>query len=397
MDYHIAMNKYIFIIGQSSQLAQSELQAVLSSKNDQIELLEPNFVLAQTKQTSSELINILGGTIKIARYIQDIDKLADLDSKLWYEILSPNLQLDHKNYFGFSLYNDDNKNYNTLKITALKLKKTLKENNYKSRLVTSQEAELSSVIVAKNKLIGNELLIIKHNNKYILAITEAVQDFEAYGLRDMERPYRDSKSGMLPPKVAQMMINLSGKDIDRSILDPFCGSGTVLQEAMLLGYKKIYGSDISAKAVAETKANLDWLSEKFDIKANISITESDIVNIDKTFEANTIDLIVTEPFMGDARLIARQNKTSDLTDIKNELQILYNRAFEKFQKILAPQAIIIFVFPIFHIDNSDIYTLDKKMISQIGFKYLLDEDIIYSRPDQKVARQITVWQKNKYH
>lgn len=390
------------MLGQSPDLAKEELKAVLSSKNDQIELIGPDFVLANTNKESKDLINILGGTIKIARYNQSLDKLSNLDVFLWYDILEKNLKPDKKNNFGFSLYNDSN-NKSIQKI-AFALKKLLKENKYKSRLVTSQDAILSSVVVSKNKLIGNELLIIKHQDKYILALTEAVQDFVRYGWRDMKRPHRDDKSGMLPPKVAQMMVNLAegldqsgeaGENKNKNLLDPFCGSGTVLQEAILLGYQNIYGSDINPRSVTETTENLNWLLENFKAKANLKILESDIKNIDKKLDANSINTIVTEPFMGDARLIARLNKTSDINKIKDELQILYTLAFEKFKKILSPKAMIVFVFPVFNIAGQDIYTLDKKIISQLGFEYKLDKDIIYNRPGQKVKRQITVWQNKK--
>ena len=390
------------MLGQSPDLAKEELKAVLSSKNDQIELIGPDFVLANTNKESKDLINILGGTIKIARYNQSLDKLSNLDVFLWYDILEKNLKPDKKNNFGFSLYNDSNDK--SIQKIAFELKKLLKENKYKSRLVTSQDAILSSVVVSKNKLIGNELLIIKHQDKYILALTEAVQDFVRYGWRDMKRPHRDDKSGMLPPKVAQMMVNLAegldqsgeaGENKNKNLLDPFCGSGTVLQEAILLGYQNIYGSDINPRSVTETTENLNWLLENFKAKANLKILESDIKNIDKKLDANSINTIVTEPFMGDARLIARLNKTSDINKIKDELQILYTLAFEKFKKILSPKAMIVFVFPVFNIAGQDIYTLDKKIISQLGFEYKLDKDIIYNRPGQKVKRQITVWQNKK--
>jgi tRNA G10 N-methylase Trm11 len=362
------------MLGQSPDLAKEELKAVLSSKNDQIELIGPDFVLANTNKESKDLINILGGTIKIARYNQSLDKLSNLDVFLWYDILEKNLKPDKKNNFGFSLYNDSNDK--SIQKIAFELKKLLKENKYKSRLVTSQDAILSSVVVSKNKLIGNELLIIKHENKYMLALTEAVQDFVRYGWRDMKRPHRDDKSGMLPPKVAQMMVNLAegldqsgeaGENKNKNLLDPFCGSGTVLQEAILLGYQNIYGSDINPRSVTETTENLNWLLENFKAKANLKILESDIKNIDKKLDANSINTIVTEPFMGDARLIARLNKTSDINKIKDELQILYTLAFEKFKKILSPKAMIVFVFPVFNIAGQDIYNLDKKIISQLGF------------------------------
>lgn len=386
------VNKYLFIIGQSPALAQAELKAILSDQNDQIESLASDFILASTDKKPQDLINILGGTIKIASYIKTITSLNDLDAESWYELLKANLQTESKNNFGFSLYHDDAKNYDTIKRVALGLKKLLKEYKYKSRLVTAQEAQLSSVIVAKNKLLDNELIIIKDQGKYLLGLTKAVQDFTSYGFRDMERPYRDNRSGMLPPKVAQMLINLLGPSKkNKSILDPFCGSGTVLQEAMLLGWQKIYGSDLSDKAVEESKENLDWLSANFKIKADIKITKADIKNLEKYFEKNTIDYIATEPFMGDARLIARQDKASDIETIKTELQELYISTFRQFKRILNPDALVAFIFPIFHLNNNDIYTLDKKIISQLGFEYLLDKDLIYSRPEQKVKRQITLW------
>ena len=389
------MNKYLFMLGQSSGLAQEELKAVLSSKNDQIELFGPNFVLASSDKSALDLIKLLGGTIKISRYIQSINNLNNLDANLWYSFLEKNLKLDNKNYFGFSLYNDNNANYNTIRKTAFELKKILKSNKYKARLVTGQSSVLSSVIVSKNKLVGSELVVIKHQDKYLLAITEAVQDFVAYGFRDMKRPNRDDKSGMLPPKVAQMLVNLAGDNRSKNILDPFCGSGTVLQEAMLLGYKKIYGSDISSKAIKETEENINWLNKNFKLKVDVEIIKSDIANIDRHFEKNSVDIIITEPFMGDARLISRYNKIGDLNNTREELQALYRLSFEKFKKLLNINGLIVFVFPIFHIAGQDIYTLDKEIISQLGFKYTLDKDIIYSRPDQKVKRQITVWKIKK--
>jgi len=382
------MNKYLFILGQSPVLSQEELKAVLSSKNDHIELISDLFVLASTDKQANDLMAKLGGTIKIARYVASLDNLDQLTADYWYELLKDNLG-DSKNHFGFSLYSVSNKQ---IQKTAFQVKKLLTAQGYKSRLVSSKDPILSSVIVAKNKLINRELLIIRHQDKYLLAITEAVQDFASYGLRDIKRPYRDNRSGMLPPKLARMMINLeSGKNI----LDPFCGSGTILQEAMMLGYQKIYGSDISSKAVSDTDSNLKWLKDKFNIQADIKIIKSDVKEIAEHFDNHSIDLIVTEPFMGDARTIARVNNLDDVVLIKKELDNLYQSAFKNFKNILSDNGKIIFIFPIFDIDNQDIATLDKQKISQLGYNYMLDKDIVYSRDRQKVKRQITVWQIKK--
>ncbi len=55
----------------------------------------------------------------------------------------------------------------------------------------------------------------------------------------------------------------------KKILDPFCGSGTILQEAMLLGFKNIYGSDKDKRAIANSKENINWLKKEYKLSNSI--------------------------------------------------------------------------------------------------------------------------------
>lgn len=387
------------MLGQSTDLAKQEVVNILNGPDDKIETIGQNFILADTQQDSKKLINILGGTIKIARYLDSINNLDQFDIDQWQNYLT--LSKNKKNNFAFSLYNDSKKNWHKLYKLSLSLKKELKSQKYKARLVTGKQHDLSSVIIVKNNLLNNELLIIKNNNNYILALTEVVQDFAKYGHRDMNRPQRDDKSGMLPPKVAQMMINLASPDKQKNILDPFCGSGTILQEAALQNFSQIFGTDNSKKAIDDTRQNLEWLRNEYSLKTKFSIQKNDVKNLSQKFEKNSIDLIVTEPFMGDARLIHRSNDNKTIQKISQELQELYLSAFREFKKILKPQAKIIFVFPIFNINNQKIYTLDVDIISQLGFQLQSPDiksprlspnnNIVYSRFGQKVIREITIW------
>jgi tRNA (guanine10-N2)-dimethyltransferase len=85
---------------------------------------------------------------------------------------------------------------------------------------------------------------------------------------------------MLPPKLAQIIINLAVGELpdeakqsvceippdvpipkqhfDKTILDPFCGTGVILQEATLMGYNT-YGSDIEPRMIEFSQQNLSWL------------------------------------------------------------------------------------------------------------------------------------------
>src|SRR6185503_10002944 len=103
----------------------------------------------------------------------------------------------------------------------------------------------------------------------LLAQTLFVQDIEAYGARDQARPARDARVGMLPPKLAQIMLNLSAGPLRASaeelarlrVLDPFCGTGVILQEALLMGYS-VLGTDIDERMVDYSRRNIKWLFQK---------------------------------------------------------------------------------------------------------------------------------------
>ncbi len=397
------MPKYIFMLGQASDLAKAELLFCLGPSKH-LDIIGPNFIVAETTQTSQELLAKLGGTIKIAKFLDKIDSLEKLDASLWQKYIEGGLSKNEKIFFGFSLYNDSQKNYQAINRKALSLKKQLQSQDYKARLVTSRQAELSSVIIAKNKLLGRELIIIKHDNYWLLGLTEVVQDFADYGHRDIGRPYRDDKSGMLPPKVAKMMINLgAGQSLPKNILDPFCGSGTILQEALLLGFKNVYGSDISSKATKNSLDNLAWLKANYKLPGLATIKNSPVQKLSQAFAKTKFDLIVTEPFMGNALIIQKTTDIKTLQNIQSELKNLYQEAFEEFYKVLSDKGKIIFVFPIFILDNKKIATLDEEAISSLGFvlqkpwpnsgQLSATGNIIYNRVGQKVAREITLWQK----
>ncbi|MBQ5812477.1 hypothetical protein IIW29_02830, partial [Candidatus Saccharibacteria bacterium] len=146
---------------------------------------------------------------------------------------------------------------------ALKLKKILTRQGRSVRVVENHEAMLSTATSLHNGLNGRnerKVELIKTDRGWYRVI--GVQDIEAYARRDQARPARDAKVGMLPPKLAQILINLCGPlKPGATVLDPFCGTGVVLQEALLMGYHA-YGTDINEKMIDYSRKNLEWLSEK---------------------------------------------------------------------------------------------------------------------------------------
>ena len=191
-------------------------------------------------------INRLGGTKKLAVLLEE--------KPLEYLQKMP----EGKITIGVSDYSN-NATRKTATSEALKLKKILVRHGRSVRVVENKEAVLATATSLHNGLSGKnerKVELIKVDKNWYRVI--GVQDIDAYSRRDQARPARDAKVGMLPPKLAQILINLCGPlKAGSVVLDPFCGTGVVLQEALLMGYHA-YGTDISDRMIEYSKKNLDY-------------------------------------------------------------------------------------------------------------------------------------------
>jgi len=323
-----------------------------------------------------------------------------------------------KTFFGFSFYElaegiSPRRFTEKVKGLGMAVKEQLKEAGRSARLVVMKEGNaLSSVVVKKNKLLsqGAEVVIFLTERGIYLGRTERVQEFEEYGFRDFGRPSRDIISGTMPPKLAKMMINLAGIGFDGTLLDPFCGSGTVLGEAGLMGYGNMIGADISAKAIEDTKRNMEWMGKNFQFSiTNFQLFNTDIKKLVDKLAPSSVDAIVTEPYLGPPQ---KSNAgRGEMERVAKDLSKLYLETFRVFKAILKPQARVVVIFPAFHPQGEEwvIYLPILEEIKSLGFSLVnplpeaLKSDqeirmtergsIIFSRPDQRVLREIFVWEK----
>ena len=196
-------------------------------------------------------IDRLGGTLKLAVEIKGkpLEYLQKLpEGKLTIGVSDYSVKASRK----------------TATLEALKLKKILVRHGRSVRVVENKDAVISTAASLHNGLSGKnprKVELIKFNDEWYRVI--GVQDVDAYTKRDQARPARDAYVGMLPPKLAQILINLCGPlEAGSVILDPFCGTGVVLQEALLMGYQA-YGTDINERMVEYSKRNIGWLIEKY--------------------------------------------------------------------------------------------------------------------------------------
>jgi len=410
--------QYFFILGNNPTLSLAEISAVfdLVDKN-QGEFIAPNIFILNINQDiqPNKLIKRLGGIIKIGKIYNTIqpNNKAIIDKGL---DLIDKQEKQGKFKFGISYYGSKHIN---LKPIGMEIKKYLKEKKISCRWITSKEKTLSSVVVEQNKLTskGIEIILIEDGNKILLGQTKTVQPFKELSFRDYGRPARDDESGMLPPKLAQIMINLAQANLEDTVLDPFCGSGTILTEAALMGYKNLIGSDISKKAVEDTKQNIKWIKDKFEIRnSKFEIYSQNATQLSQTLKHNSIDAIITEPYLGP------QRGKIDIKKTVQELEQLYNKSLTEFKKILKPNGRVVMIWPVFLKTEMKVRFTNlapsapsvKAKFTNLaprlnGFKiikplpeYLMTNKniqltpkntIIYGRPEQRIWREIVILEK----
>ncbi|MBC7546262.1 hypothetical protein H7171_00780 [Candidatus Saccharibacteria bacterium] len=360
----------------------------------------------------------LGGAMKFCKV------LTVLDTTNWKQIEKFLLQVapshsesmpEGKMKLGLSVHGID-VNIRVMEATGLNIKKAIRKTGRSVRLVPNKELQLNTAQVRHNGLTkptGWELVFIKDGNQTIVAQTVKVQDIDSYSYRDRDRPKRDARVGMLPPKLAQIIINLAVGKLTEStmqnicdipadnevprpilggtVLDPFCGTGVLLQESLLMGYKA-YGTDLEQRMVDYSAANLDWLADKY--RTNVEdyrLEKADATSFTWTAPINWVacETYLGRPFtttptgeilaqtMGDCNLI-----------ISKFLRTIYGQIPSGTRLCLAVPAWQVKAGQFRHLPLVD--QISEMGYNQVSFEHTEGNPLLYYRADQIVARELIV-------
>lgn len=396
-----------FVLGSHPELSIAELKAVLGHEYRPVFVSESVVVIEPTERNLGELQERLAGIVKVGRVAGELAAWNKTEAADLVTSLASSAAGKNKISFGVSVYNLGDKKTTRflerdLDQLGLEVKKRLKEAGRPVRYVKGKEPRLSSAIVETNGLLqsGGEYVLLVCENKILIGQTEAIQNFKAWSDRDYGRPARDAKAGMLPPKLARMMINLGGiEPRGATLLDPFCGSGTVLMEAALMGFKELVGSDISDKAIKDTTTNMRWLAKKFALTLPpLSLHTTPAADL-PTIYPTPVDLFVTEVFLGSPRI--KTLNQQEAQRIEAELIPLFRESFESLKQLLKPSSRAVVAFPALRrlTRRSSGKSSDEKdgawhrlslkpLLTSLGYRVL--DNHLYYREDQLVARDIYV-------
>ncbi len=389
------MYKSLFILGRQPAIGRAELESLLGA--DHVAPLGQH--MASDIAPDQIDFERIGSSIRLAKI------LTELNTTQWPAIaqhLIKNLpqHLDFlpdegKLKIGLSVFDVPVKT-NQIFRTGLELKKAARNAGRSVRLVPNTELALSSAQVLHNQLTGDlgwELLIVRHGNKAWLAQTVKVQDINAYSRRDQGRPKRDARVGMLPPKLAQTIVNLATGPLpateENAVLDPFCGTGVVLQEALLMGYGA-YGTDLEPRMIDYSKVNLEWLSTHGK-ETSPELEVGDATKHDWTYPYS---VVASETYLG--RPLNSWPGSDALREIIGTCNVIIEKFLANMAEQTQPGMRLCLAVPAWHGPGDKIHHLplidhlNKLGYNRLRFEHAKDSELVYFRPEQLVARELLV-------
>ena len=164
-----------------------------------------------------------------------------------------------------------------------------------------RQAKLSHIEVLKKNLVENkaEVLFCIGREETWVATTVAVHNPFEFQKRDIYKP-NQRKIFAMPPRLARIIVNLSACGPGKVFLDPFCGVGTVLQEAELSG-ASVVGVDVNPWCVKAANENLEWLRNEYNLQnAEFRVVQGDVGRLAEKVGQDMVDCIATEPDLGPA-------------------------------------------------------------------------------------------------
>jgi tRNA G10 N-methylase Trm11 len=241
----------------------------------------------------------------------------------------------------------------------------------KVRLLRPKGNELLSESVLSREAF--DVVAFPYHEGFGLGPTVWVPDSASMRRRGTSKPIPHSDIAM-SPRLARTLVNLAGLRPGQTILDPFCGSGTILIEAYAKSLRCL-GLDSRASRVQEARENLRWSGGGVSDKG-YDIRKGDAREMSRMLRGTKVDAVVTEPLLL-PKLDARP-KTHTARAMIEESASVYNDALASMVESIHSEGRIIVVVPVIQtMDGDEVsITLDGRRVGlrlyqpgPVGFEY----------------------------
>ena len=404
-------------LGSNRNLSKFELSCILEKLNvDEVNFMEwRQYVflsLESSKQKSFfKSLNFSGSIVKAGTLNFNVKKS---DETLWKDIFldsfnmklnDVSISMNKKLKFSINIQSGslDFKKKISNNIRR-KINQYFRERKIQVKILPTKKisADLTPFQFYKENMLkrGLEIYCFDIKSKMYFGFTSWVTNPFKDIKQDEERPERFFTHGT-SIKLSRTLVNLSQTPKNGLMLDPFCGTGTILIEG-LKQEMKVIGIDKDPKCVRATKANLNHFSEQFHkrekMKEKWSVYMKDSRYLKDIIEEE-VDSIVTEPYLGP--FLKKLPIIDEAKEIMIDLEQLYLKVLNECVKLLKTGGKIIFIIPEYkypsnlHIfpDVSSIANNTKLQLVEKSKFFSLDLPIEIGRKHNIINRKLIVLSK----
>ncbi len=385
--------QYIFITGRNPELALAEALSLLEKQNINAIPSTPKtnaFLLDTSKGIDTkQILPMLGGTIAIGKILCTGNL-----SKIKNFIETEEVYFGQKNKFLYSCLNFASEDSLNTILGALKQKfrKEKTKARFKSArgTILMQSGKVVAGTPSKISAADTTYFLFKNNN-YSFGFVQAFSDSKETEARDMGKPVRREQFA-ISPRLAKILVNLSQTNQGKTLLDPFCGIGVILQEAILQGIN-VVGVDLNLTATTGAKKNIEWIKKKYHAKATSEIFTGD----SRKTSLQNIAGIATEPSLG--KLLKKIPSKKQAIQMQFRFENLMIEVLNNTKNSLVSNAKIAFTAPYINTGKSRFGCSIQKICNSTGLQiHALKTQkskfpVCDFRPNQIVGREIFVLEK----
>ncbi len=263
--------QYLFVTGRNPELALTEVLSLLEKMeiNASPQASKTNAFILNTRKgiDIKQILPMLGGTIAIGKILCTGD-LSEVERFIETE----EVYFGQKNKFLYSCLNfADEGGLNTV-LNALTQKFRAEKTKARFKAARGTILMQSGDVVegTPSKISSTDVTYFLFKDKnYSFGFVEAFSDSKEMESRDMGKPVRREHLA-ISPRLSKILVNLSQTKQGQTLLDPFCGIGVILQEAIVQGIN-VVGVDINSTAIEGAKKNIEWTKNKYRTKATSKI------------------------------------------------------------------------------------------------------------------------------
>jgi len=392
---NLGQTVYVFVPGKNWKLSLAELVSYFTARENRFRITNLSksfFVFESDAPLDPVIADQLGGTLKIGAVLSQIpigmvkDAFLRRSRQAQSEVRSRLPSGDSvseifnlsqgKCVFGVSLYFDDAQflrlSGEMHRSVGSYFKQELAAQGISAKFMgfprNRKLPQLTNVEIIKKRLVEEsaEMLFCIGRQQTFIAKTVAIHDPFEFQKRDVERPVQ-RRIFSIPPRLAKILVNLSSCLPEKSLLDPFCGVGTILQEA-LLAKAHVTGVDIDPWCIEASRNNLGWLKNEYKLKnASYRALQGNARSLTAQVREETIDCIATEPDLGP--VLSHFPTERYARGIVDKLKPMYTDFLEEAFRVLRKEGKLVIVVPYIKTRTESTVTLNiEEKAKAIGFE-----------------------------